>query len=204
MPDPKRFFELFKSPVTATVLAFVSILISIFALLYSREASSPNISLEASTGRSHYLRAGTANGHPLSETKFSVTLRNSGGRATSVEDFELVQEQASFLDVSTNAAPVNLPSFAIYCIDPETADALMPYKRKMTRGVKCDFRKRIDTGEAFDFPFQLQLVDSATDTRSLVEVAVLFRFSDGTTRLVRSNIESPSPLQIIASGFGAN
>jgi hypothetical protein len=204
MPDLKRFFELFKSPVTASVLAFVSILISIFALLYSREASSPNVSLETSTGRSYYMRAGTANGHPLSETKFFVTLRNSGGRATSVEDFELVQEQASFLDVSTNAAPVNLPSLAIYCIDPETADALMPYKRKMTRGVKCDFRKRIDTGESFDFPFQLQLVDSATDTRSLVEVAVLFRFSDGTTRLVRSNIESPSPLQIIASGFGAN
>lgn len=175
------------------MLSLIAVVIALFALFFSYEASKPTIRMEVTTGHSYFNRVGTIDGQPTTITKAALTVRNTGGRATSIEDFEFLRDESREQGSS---------SATLYCVDPATVDQMMPYKRQLSPGTKCDFRKRMDTGESSDYPLELVVINPPMDAKITLKGSLLIRFSDGTTDKLPIALTTPPPKQIQAAGFG--
>jgi hypothetical protein len=188
-----RIRPLLGSTSFANVLSLIAVVLALIALVVSCEASRPRIGTEVTTGRSYFNRVGTFDGQSTTVTKAALTVRNTGGRATSIEDFEFLRDESRQQGSS---------SATLYCVDPATVEQMMPYKRQMSPGAKCDFRKRIDTGESSDYPLELVVINPPMDAQTTLKGSLLIKFSDGATDKLPIVITTPLVKQIQAAGFG--
>lgn len=198
---------LLKSPVTASITALASLLISIGAIYYNSEASTPNIRIDENIGASNHNKFGTIDGLSSTETNFSITIRNTGGRATSIDEFELVKINSHYVKSNGEIIQTNPPKPYVYCINPiedNYTSMFGPHKTEMKFGIKCDFRKRIDAGETVDYNFLVSYIDTPTTNKLMSKLEILFHLSDGSTKTIKITIDTPSPNYLISTKHNIN